>query len=252
MYHTLIPHPALSPVPDSTVPATVTSQAENEAAYRQLLVQGVLAVILPTEDLTNVCLRTLVADVIGEMILGNGISGKACEGWVIWEGVTKLVESIKARLEPKATGEEIQVDTRSRLEKFGLLSEKKEKGRQHFKPSRSSAVSEVFWRVLQYAYLTFVVIRFAVLGLIASSSRAGRSPLTPKSPVVGDYSPRSNGSNAPGPHRPILQYKIFSLIAQLLDLGSRMPWLFGSISLLQHHVLTGPFASGATDGLVDK
>ncbi|RYZ32624.1 MAG: hypothetical protein EOP01_00570, partial [Propionibacteriaceae bacterium] len=70
-----------NPVPTESVPSATVEQRENESAWRQLLVQGVLAVLLPTEDLENGCLRALVAEIFAEMILGNGISGKACESW---------------------------------------------------------------------------------------------------------------------------------------------------------------------------
>ncbi|KAI9864950.1 MAG: hypothetical protein M1830_006072, partial [Pleopsidium flavum] len=76
VYHTLCPHPALSPIPDAEMPSTVNELQQNEAAYCQLLVQGVLAVLLPPEDLENACLRTLVTDILGELILRNGIGGK--------------------------------------------------------------------------------------------------------------------------------------------------------------------------------
>ena len=68
-------------------------QKENEAAYRQLLVHGVLAVLLPTEDLENSCLTALVGQIFSEMIIGNGIGGKASEPWLLWEGITKTAEA---------------------------------------------------------------------------------------------------------------------------------------------------------------
>ena len=85
IYHTLVPHPALTPVPRETDPSTILEQARNEESWRQLLVQGVLAVLLPTEDLENGCLRALVAEIFSDMILGNGVSGKACKPWLLWE-----------------------------------------------------------------------------------------------------------------------------------------------------------------------
>ena len=252
VYHALIPHPAMSPVPNPSVPSTVDEQVSNETAYRQLLVQGVLAVLLPTEDLGNACLRTLVADIIGEMVLGNGISGKACEGWLIWEGITKIVENIKARLGPKATGEEIEVDTRSRLEKFGLLSEKREEAKDHIQADRSSVSSEIFWRLLQYGYLAFVTIRFIILGLVAASSLPSRSRITSSTTGLNIISPKGRRSDAPISKRPILTFKIFSLTALLVDLSDRMPWLCGWLNLVHYHVTYGFLRVGATDGLLDK
>ena len=252
VYHTLIPHPAFYPIPDSNVPAAMLEQSKNEAAYRQLLVQGVLAVLLPTEDLSNACLRTLVADVIGEMILGNGISGKACQGWLIWEGITRVLENVKARLQPEATGEEIEVDTRSRLEKSGLLSGDTENMKKHHEHSRSSLYTEIFWQSLQYGYMVFITIRFVILGLVAVSSQSTRSPSPSNSTYKSKTSATAETAKALTFRRPILSLKIFSLISHLLDLCVRMPWLCGSLSLLQYHLISSPPQVGATDGLLDK
>lgn len=248
IYHNLIPHPALSPVPDPAVPSTATEQQEHEAEYRQLLVQGALAVLLPTEDLENACLRTLVADVIADSILGNSVGGKVCEGWFIWGGITKLVDEVKARIEPKATGEEIEVDTRSRLEKFGLLSEKSQ-GKEASKEDRRSTFSSAFWRILQYGFLTFMTIRFIILGFITASSRPMRSTWTPKTAGSSEPTPMEGRKEAP---RPMLTFKILSVISVLLDLRTRMPWLSGSLALLQHQLIHGPLGLAATDGILDQ
>ncbi|MCJ1401182.1 hypothetical protein MMC11_004394 [Xylographa trunciseda] len=251
IYHTLVPHPAFSPAPSVSASAPADEQSRNEEAYRQLLVQGALAVLLPTEDLGNACLRTLVADVIGEMILGNGIGGKACEGWVIWDGITKLVESVKARVERKTTGEEIESTARSRLEKFGLLSETDGSLQEQMKTNRSSAVSEVFWRILQYGYLAFLTVRFTMLGFLAAYSH-------PPHPLTS--SPHGRDAGATGARtvaalsssRPLLGSRIFSLISLLLDLSHRTPWLVGWLCLVQHHLVRRPLRLGADGGLVDN
>ncbi len=248
IYHNLNPHPALSPVPDLAVASTATEQQEHEAEYRQLLVQGALAVLLPTEDLENACLRTLVADVIADSILANSVGGKVCEGWFIWGGITKLVDVIKARIEPKATGEEIEVDTRSRLERFGLLSEKSQ-SREPSDNDRRSTFSSAFWRILQYGFLTFMTIRFVILGFITASSRPMRSTWTSKLSSSKESWPMEEKMEAP---RPILSSKILSVISILLDLRSRMPWLSGSLALLQHQLIHGPLELAATDGILDQ
>lgn len=251
MYHALDPHPALSPVPDPGLAQTITEQRNNETAYRQLLVQGALAVLLPTEDLENACLRTLVADVIGEMILGNGVGGKACEGWLIWEGITNIVENVKTRLEPKSTGGEVEVeaDTRSRLEKFGLLDEKNDRVRQRsHRSSRSTVIVEMFWRLLHYGYLIFMVARFIVLGLVAASSQASQSSGVAQT----NMSLPTKFSETQAHRRPAISFRIFSMISCMLDLSNRMPWLAGSLSLIQYEVTDGPGKVGNTDGIVDK
>ncbi|KAI9684227.1 MAG: hypothetical protein M1829_003498 [Trizodia sp. TS-e1964] len=109
IYHTLHPHPALSPVPLPSNPISVLEQQQNDASYRRLLVQGALAILLPTEDLENSCLRTFVREVLSEMILGSGL-GKVCEGWFLWEAISKLVEIHLSPRNSDARQDESQTD----------------------------------------------------------------------------------------------------------------------------------------------
>ncbi|KAL8676928.1 MAG: hypothetical protein Q9186_006605 [Xanthomendoza sp. 1 TL-2023] len=252
VYHGLNPHPALSPVPEPSLETSTTLQAKHEADYRQLLVQGALAVLLPTEDLENACLRTLVTDVMAETILGKSIGGRVCEGWFIWTSITKLVDEVKALSKPRTTGEEIEVDTRSRLEKFGLLSERGDDTRPTM-DGRRSTVSKVIWRVLQYGYLAIIGLQFIISGLFAASSEPRRSSWSRK--AAAD-SPIVKTTETPAVVlRPLLDFKIFSLLSTLLDLSFRMPWLCGSIALLQHHLIQSPLfliRVGAVDGLLDQ
>ncbi len=238
-------------MPDPSVPASATEQEGHEAEYRQLLVQGALAVLLPTEDLENACLRTLVADVISDSILGKSIGGKVCEDWFIWGSITKLVEVVKAKIEPRATGEQIEVDTRSRLEKFGLLADKS-KDKRASEEVRRSAFSSIFWRVLQYGYLAFISLRFIILGFNASYSLPSRSVSAAQSSSSTESSPIEKTVESHHRPRPLLEFGIFPLVSILLDLSSRMPWLSGSMALFQHHLIHGPLRSGATDGILDQ
>lgn len=242
----------MSPVPDHSSEISITQQSKNEADYRQLLVQGALAVLLPTEDLENTCLRTLVADVLAEAVLGRSIGGRVCEGWFIWTSLTKLVEAVQAQVNPRATGEEIEVDTRSRLEKFGLLSERGDDTRPS-KHGRRSTFAEIFWRILQYGYLTIVAIRFVIVGVFTAVSEPRRSSW---SAMAAADPPIATHAEAPAASlRPLLDFRVFSLLSALLDLSFRMPWLSGSLALLQHHLIASPLAFlrvGAVDGLLDQ
>ena len=257
MYHGLNPHPALSPVPDPNTSETCAEQSTNETLYRQLLVQGVLAVLLPTEDLDNTCLRTLVGDVIADLILGQGISGKACEGWFVHDAVTKIAVVIRTRLEPKATGEEIEVEARSRLERFGLLSSKDEKEQLHSPTTHQSLLSALFWRILQYGYLLSLFIRFVLSGLsqarhLPPRLRSSLSPDHVAKEVVASNPPSPSSASQGSTLRPIVEYRLFALISTLLDLSTRMPWLAGSLSIWQHFTTCGPGRVGRTDSLLDK
>ncbi|KAL8714260.1 MAG: hypothetical protein Q9220_001989 [cf. Caloplaca sp. 1 TL-2023] len=256
VYHELNPHPALSPIPDPQAEKSIAQQSKNEADYRQLLVQGALAVLLPTEDLENACLRTLVSDVFAESILGNSIGGRVSEGWFIWTSISKLVEAVKAHVNPRATGQEIEVDTRSRLERFGLLSER---GHDDTRPTmtggRRTALAEVFWRVIQYGYLTFIGLQLVIVGLFTAWTAPPRSSMSGR--MTAD-SPIAKAPEAPATVvllRPVLGYKVFSLLSTVLDLSFRMPWLSGSLALLQHHLISSPLVLlrvGAVDGLLDQ
>lgn len=229
-------------------------------AYRQLLVQGALAVLLPTEDLENNFLRTLVADVVGEKILGNSIGGKATEGWFIWGNIIRIVDVFKGRFERKTSDqEEMESDSRSRLETYGLLSQRG--------PSPNSTKQAARWmdsmlfrQMLQYLYLTFLVIRFLVLGLVLglvatytpstqSSDSSSESRLVQG---VEETRPMMKTMEAPKNARPILDFKVFSLVSVVLNMPVRMPWLTGSLSLIQHQLINGPLRVGGTNGLLNQ
>lgn len=249
VYHNINPHPALSPIPKGS---TIVDQSKDELAYRQLLVQGALAVLLPTEDLENVFLRTLVTDVIGETILGNTIGGKASEGWFIWGSIVKIVDVIQARLDLKASGEQHDRDSRSRLEKFGLLSERGHSTTPS-KHSLRSTHSKLFWRILQYGYLTFLTLRFVILGLVATFSQSPQpSSSALKVTEKFDTPPIAKIVEPPTQPRPILNFKVFSLISVLLNVPLRMPWLSGSLALLQYQLIQGPLKVGATNGVLNQ
>ena len=186
---------------------------------------------------------------IADSILGNSIGGRICEGWFIWASITKFIDVVKARIEPKATGEELEVGTRSRLEKFGLLSEENQStDRNLSNHSRKSTFSSMFWRILQYFYLAFMTARFVILGFVTAYSQPPRSSTTlktPGSPIATKVEPLRKP-------RPIISFRVFPLISDLLDLPSRMPWVSGSLALLQHHLIYGPLGVGATDGILDQ
>ena len=233
-------------------------QLRNEAAYRQLLVQGVLAVLLPTEDLRNPCLRTLVADVMADMILGTGVAGKASEGWLLYDGIAKLIKSGKTKVEMKTSGSgsKVEVGTRSRLEKFGLVSSKqrKQKGSE-LENGRSSTISETLWRVIQYCYMTFMTIRFVLLGVLAASSAPCRAQAAVQKTAETYHvtSPIVAGVEAPSAagKRPVLSFSIFALVSQVLELPCRMPWTYGLISLGQWHLVSGVLGIGAANGILN-
>ncbi|KAL5115404.1 hypothetical protein ACEQ8H_006704 [Pleosporales sp. CAS-2024a] len=270
IYHTLHPHPALSPVPTDAVPLTIVEQRENESAWRQLLVQGVLLVLLPTEDLENACLRALVAEIFAEMILGNGISGKACESWLLWDGITSIAKVLQtdAGKEHGNRPDDPKFDqSRTRLERFGLLSSG-QGGEPAMKDAQSPGqyrhrswpvfVSEVFWAIIQCGFWASTAVRAVILNLATSSSLPSRSlPTEASSAMAADQSipPAEDAllSTRPlGRKRPVVSMRLWSCMAQLMQLSDRMPWLSGTISFLHWGLLAGPGRVGDTDGILDR
>ncbi|KAJ6036548.1 hypothetical protein N7540_000827 [Penicillium herquei] len=256
LYHELNPHPGLSPVPDSADPETITAQSENEAVYRRLLAHGALAVLLPTEELENSSLRTLVGDIIADLILGKEVGGRVCEPVFFYEIITKLTVIMKDRKSPTDTSPANDIST-NRLEKFGLLSDSDESA----SPSSysQSQATAWMWKVLQFIYLGYVALRFIATGLfrVASNPEPGCShgaivsfpAATPESPKEGVASSLSDSLTN---KRPILDYRVASMVSQLFGVSQRMPWFSGLIALFQYLILAGPGQLGDTDGVLDR
>ncbi|KAF2199263.1 hypothetical protein GQ43DRAFT_376663 [Delitschia confertaspora ATCC 74209] len=266
VYHTLHPHPALSPVPTESVPSSVVEQRENESAWRQLLVQGLLAVLLPTEDLGNGCLRALVAEIFAEMILGNGISNKACEGWLLYEAITRIAEVLQdGTKETEASSNDTESgQTLNRLERYGLLAGPSDDEKPPLLNVRrheglSMAFTGMFWLVIQYAFLAFGAIRAVIICLARSSSLPSRSVTGAGGlpPVEAGYQslpqhPQKPSKRSPGLKRPIVSMKAWSCASRVVELELRMPWLSGLLSMLHWGVVSGPGRVGDTDGVLDR
>lgn len=254
-YHSLWPNPALSPVPWKDDPVSVLLQKENEAAYRQLLVQGVLAVLLPTEDLNTDLLTSLVGGILSDMILGNGVGGKASEPWLIWESITKIAEVVKTKLPGSRAQARVEKsashDTsgQTTLSRSGRLAQ------------WQRTTQKTLWLLLQYFFLAITTARFIIVTIATSSSipsRMSQIRKTNKSPpVAASLQPpsedrSSSRKESPPTKTPLIQLKIWTFTSSLLDLAARMPWLSGALSLMQWFLVTGPGELGATDGMIDR
>jgi hypothetical protein len=258
-------------VPLDDDPSALLEQELNEEAWRQLLVQGVLAVLLPTEDLENGCLRALVAEIFAEMILGNGLSKKACEPWLLWDAITTVLEVTQPRTRVRQhTVESAHSPTtvNNRLEQFGLLSRSKEMGDDSHRFNLRSqglaaflSASGLFWTVVQYMFLAFTAVRAVIYTLATSSTLPSRSKtwLSPNEAerqghLASNPLARSETSSASpsDDQRPILSMAVWSMVGHLIEVETRMPWLSGLLALLQHGALAGPGRVGNTDGALDR
>lgn len=262
VYHTLRPHITLSPVPVG--PSATRDQQENESIWSQLLVHGVLCLLLPPEDLENPCLRVLVSEVFAEMIVRNGLAGKACEGWLLWEGVTRVIQALQSRAQPAV---ELMPDTTiNRLEQFGLLSSAE--STEASKPARGRVshwwdkTTGAFWLTMQYLMLATITLRAFITALARASALPSRSSAVDHSDLSETtpfhsavLKPDSNAQHRGAvkiPKRPIISMAIWPCISQMLLLDQRMPWLSGFVSLLQWLFLSGPGKLCGLDSAMDR
>jgi hypothetical protein len=190
------------------------------------------------------------------MILGSGIGEKACEPWLLWEGITKIAEAIQAKLPGSRAQERINksIENTSRADpsSVGLVRDIRTRW----------SLQKAFWMVIQYGFFAFATVRFIIVTIGTSSSLPSRLPLKKKMPgtgpvVEGLQPPPSNIANSSGNQSgpikiPMLTMKIWTCASNLLDLDVRMPWLTATLSMLQWFALQGPGEMGYTDGMIDK
>lgn len=250
-YLALRPHTALEPLPDNV--GSSLEQQENEVAWCILLVNRVLALVLPPEDLLNPCLDVLVSEIFSEMIFHNGICGKACEPWLLWDGIAKALQSIRP-----ATGVPLkaQIPAANSLERSGLLSPSHvSTAADHHKPLRSrfDAAVSVFWLAIQCVMTLWFLLRSFSTALMQARSIPNRAPRRLK--MIHTQVEPDGVNHLPQPElekRPIVRMDIWELTSQLLQLDQRMPWLTGMLALLQWAALYGPGQICHTNGILDR
>lgn len=226
-------------------PDSVAAQAENEAAYRQLLVSAFLAILLPTEDLENRCLTALVGQIFSELIIGNAVANRLSEPWLVWE-----LFIIAARTAGRRNSAE--ADGRHRSERSRSTSQN---GR-HF-----LSIQSLFWTILQFCFLAVSFIRTAAVMLVTSGSlprRVARDASPRKDANMSETSAGSVGlthtSEAdPQPSKiPVLAFRCWSAVSNLAEMGERVPWLCGTLSMLQWMAVMGPGQIANVDGRLDR
>lgn len=261
VFSALRPHPALMPMPTSM--AAADDQQENERAWSQTLVNKILPLVLPPEDYLNPGLQVLTSEIFSGMIVHNGLCGKASEPWLIWEGVTKVIYSVRPDLSPpKAESESARID---RLELYGLLTDA-ESGSQAPRPPlgrrSADAVAQVFWSVVQCIALIWLLLRGSATALMHAKSLPMRSSHGTRktAPVQNDYAldidrdlgRLDGGRSNPSQDRPIAAMAVWACLTRLTCLHQSMPWLTGLLSLLQWLSLHGPGQVCGTNSRLDR
>lgn len=255
LYHDLVPHPALSPLPTDLEPSVVQHQAENERDYRQLLVQGVLAILLPTDDLQNGALRVLVGDIIADLIIGQAVAGKVCEGWFLHDAISKVTAIVSDKVHPKVSGSEIRDDAENRLEKFGLLSHNSKFQHGHSSTRDQSQIVDWFWRLMQYGYLVYLFLIYVVKEVQFVHRKPKRQHYVGASPSASMLAEKSHMPSTshkdPSP-RPVLAYGLYSLLSTLLQMAERMPWMTGILAFWQETLLHRFGRVGQPNSILDR
>lgn len=248
VYHSILPLPFLSPVPRAGDASSVRLQKENEATYRQLLVQAVLAILLPTEDLENPCLTALVEQILSELIIGNVIAGKASQPWLLYEAIciaAKSLDEQKARAKTRIVSGKDQ--SSPLLSDLGQDADKSPKW----------TVQGVFVLAIHLGILLFNAVRFMVVTLADSISLPPRTALHLDEEAADDVqndkppSPPTD-TNLTLAKVPVLAFKLWVCFGNLIELEDRKPWLGGFISLLQTAAVNGPWRIAGLDGPLDR
>ncbi|GJC86616.1 PXA domain protein 1 [Colletotrichum liriopes] len=226
----------------------ILDQQGNEAVYRQLLVQGVLAVLLPTEDLENDCLTSLVGQIFAELIIGNVLANRLSQPWLIYECLIILTRVLEKK-EPDPIEEGVAESSPAESTSVGPKLVR-----------RGWSIQRVFWSLVQWSFLAFTSIRLLITTIAISSSLPPRSDgdLNEKHEVTGQISdPKtSNPATSSNEARPvktaIAAFKLWTCISDLIEMDTRMPWLSGTLSMLQLGAMNGPGRVAGLNGAVDR
>jgi hypothetical protein len=248
VYHALLPHPALAPVPRLDDPASIEAEARSEQAWRHLIAQGTLAVLLPTEDVRSAPLRSLVEEILAETVLGGVVLGRLAESAVVWDLISNGIRAARGqRREEDGTeggGEGRGKAGASRLDQYGLLSDPGQTQEESEAVATTTTTVQTFARTasslgnsflaaLNYGLLLLLALRALVPALLSAKSLPSRA--------ADDGKPRA-----------VLEMGAWGLAASLTELRERMPWLAGLLSLAQHATVDGPAAVGRADGRLDR
>lgn len=264
IYHTLRPHPALSPVPDALNHVSVDEQQRNDASYRNVLSQGLISVLLPIEDLQNPCLFALVSEVLGDLVLGEFLAKRMSTGCCVYDCVRKGAEYAQIRSGRQSWLSRASVESKDRLRAHGLLATNEKP--QSLNVLSWGYFSAMFWATMQIMYLAFLGARALIKGL-ASSPQLPRRVYQETSPLI-DRSPSTEKSSSPGAVGPsasqkvsrsshaqypaMLELKGWQAFSRLLWLDLRIPWLCGVCMSMQNLALGGLGKVGHADGRLDR
>lgn len=209
--------------------------------------QGVLAILLPTEDLENTCLTGLVGEILSELVIGNLLANKISEPWLIWECLIILTRLARKR----DAADTSSLDASRADGPLGLNSV------QQVRSKRSWSIQQVFWSLVHWGFLVVHLIRLLVSAVMLSRSLPPRSNAIIRQVdyIELGYTEKSYDlptNFVPHPKAPIADFNIWSCLANLLEIDVRMPWLTGALSMGQWAATRGPGKLAGFNGSLDR
>ena len=195
------PHPAFA------------NGAESERQYLQLLSNGLLAVLLPNEDLDSDCERSLLREILASLVFGSALD-KLSEPFMIYEIITTLVRKLRPDLAPEPLP---PVASRRNSVKPGGV-------RLETPPPAPPSPSPPPPGKIERTFTIFVSTVSTIYSVFASLHHLFLNPLPPR--------PK---------RRTLIRSALPTCLSTLLNFQSLQPWLPSTL-----HLLTKPFASRKT------
>jgi hypothetical protein len=221
-----------------------------------LTVNRILPLILPPEDMLNPCLDVLVSEIFAELIFHNGICGKACEPWLIWDGVAKLLRS-KENSDSGSLDDRSQEGTKTDRDAGPPEAHSTRDASQRTTlRGRFEAISQLFWLILQCVVAFWLFLRASIVALMQASTLPRRTVRDDHRPegVKMPYEKSLGGSkdSIDRQKRPIVGMSVWVCAERILSFDRRMPWLSGMLSLTQWLLLHGPGRLCRTNSRLDR
>ncbi|KAF8418218.1 PXA domain-containing protein [Tirmania nivea] len=244
IFHNLQPHPALK------------SSPESEHLYLKLLSSGILATLLPTEDLQSNCERTLIREILSGLVLWNAVD-KLSEPWMVYDIIAKVLgtpqqvpadsgDSI-APSEVVNSGDDSGVSRKDELRKMKRRKSRHERrsSKQVLMKQLTAASSRTTTPVNPTPPATHPISISRhiehLLGLAALLINLAATVVT------SIYTFMSHPPPPPRRKKPILRMSFLKFISNLLRLDSNQPWLKGNLLLV-----LSPFAIQPAGSLIDS
>ncbi|KAK9235477.1 PXA domain-containing protein [Lipomyces kononenkoae] len=208
MFHALQPHPALRPpkrgndMAEQQADQGPPSPDDVERKFLVVLSKGILAVLLPSEDLGSATERTLLRSLLADVVLWKTID-KLSEPFMLHEIISKVIEkSLK--------NDDLAAD----IEPEVLLSQPA----MDASPKPTKIMDAV--RSFTSSFMSFCSLLQAGIVFLVSFARSTRS------------AEHTLGKAPNSPQFSLLTIALFPTAARLLNLPARQPWLMSTIELL--------------------